>query len=100
MRWVRTVVLPDPAPATTNSGLLVCVTACFCCGFRWFSLGREVFVAVMFPISHIFLFKLFFGLVKVLHKKLWNQIFSWFHNFLFRIKMLFLSLAVFVKEHA
>src|SRR5918997_7052773 len=33
MRWVRTRVLPDPAPATTSSGPSPCVTASACSGF-------------------------------------------------------------------
>src|SRR6476620_7880450 len=32
MRWVSTRVLPDPAPATTSSGLPECTTAARCCG--------------------------------------------------------------------
>src|SRR6185312_11279874 len=34
MRWVRTRVLPEPAPATISSGLPSCTTALRCSGFR------------------------------------------------------------------
>src|SRR4051812_814681 len=34
MRWVRTLVLPEPAPATTSSGPSVWVTASRCTGLR------------------------------------------------------------------
>ncbi len=33
-RWVRTRVLPEPAPATTSSGPSVCSTASRWAGFR------------------------------------------------------------------
>jgi len=32
MRWARTRVLPEPAPATISSGAPTCVTAARCCG--------------------------------------------------------------------
>ena len=34
MRWVRTRVLPDPAPATTSTGPSVARTASRCAGLR------------------------------------------------------------------
>ena len=41
MRLVNTLVFPEPAPATTKSGVPLWTTAALCCGFSPFNSGSS-----------------------------------------------------------